>query len=204
MTNLIEIPGDSKEKLERLFQMYHEVLKETDEILPVGLLLQETLLKTIVISVASHLERMTIITIRNLVGTLVGHQGQIIENFVYNKMLDRNFHSLFQWDKRQANKFYSYFSGSNKDEANFTEFMKGKVRKDSDFNEAVESFLELGEQRNNLVHNDLASAQLDNITIEDIERKYQAAQGFLPKFYNYALEFIQSDVNKETPASDRA
>ena len=91
---------------------------------------------------------------------------------IENKAIKRQYHTLFDWDKNNTNKCWSLF-GEN---------TKNKVREQLDENEhlkaAERAFVELGRQRNLLVHENFAEYDV-NTTVEEIYEKYKLACEFV-------------------------
>ena len=69
---------------------------------------EETLSKTLLVAAASHFERELTELIRRTVSI---HSGgsEVIQEFVQNKAIKRQYHSYFQWDTQKANNFFGLF-----------------------------------------------------------------------------------------------
>ena len=67
--------------------------------------------------------------------------------------------------------------------------MKQKVREDRDFDESVKAFLEIGNLRNQMVHENYADLQL-NKTVEDVYSLYTRAARFVDEFPGSIRQFI--------------
>ena len=154
--------------------------------------------KFLTISAASHLEEETKKTVRKVVREISGQQGEILLNLIEQGILDRGYHTRFEWKRDSgANKFYSFFGKE------FRGFMGEREREDEGFEnfaEAARCFIALGRERNNLVHNDLAAAEFQWTEL-DVEIRFQRAKNFLPGFRRYLLDFAQ---RKETGGSPPA
>ena len=191
--------GGDKQKLDRLFTLYHSVLPVIGEISGQGQTLKEIFLKIVTVSVASYFEAEAKQTIRVLSESLAGKQGRLLVNFIEKGILERGYHNLFVWDNKKgslnANRFYAFF---NDESSQFAIYMKGKEKEDKSFAEAARCFVELGKARNDLVHNDLASLSF-SLSMEEVEAKYHTAQKFLPDFLQYALEFAHKNAGEESP-----
>ena len=99
---------------------------------------------------------------------------------VKNKVIERQYHTYFDWDKKNANKFFSLFGDE------FSVAMKKLVDEDDILKEAVIAFLEIGSLRNNLVHLNFANYPLDK-TVEEIYQLYQRALVFLDCLQKYMI-----------------
>ncbi len=96
-------------------------------------------------------------------------------SFVRNKAISRQYHTWFNWDAKNANGFFGLFGDG------FRNFMKKKVEDDEALNASVRAFLELGSNRNRLVHQDFGSFFLEK-TSEEIYDLYLKAMTFIEIF----------------------
>jgi RiboL-PSP-HEPN len=101
---------------------------------------------------------------------------------VKNKALARQYHTFFNWDARNANSFFGLFGGDFKD------FMTAKVEDDSTLEAGIKAFLQLGDSRNELVHENFATFALDK-TAEEIYELYKKALRFVEVFPMTLSEF---------------
>ena len=142
--------------------------------------------KTLIIAAASYFEVQLTEIIVNLYTDSDQGTGALSE-FVRKKAIGRSFASLFSWDSPNANYFYNLFG------ADFAASMRQKVREDPRLDESVKAFLEIGNLRNQLVHQNYADFQLDK-TLEEIYERYRLATIFLNTFPRVVRELI--DDNK--------
>ena len=153
--------------------------------------------KFLTIAAASHLEEETKKTVREVVRQISGHHGEILLNLVDHGILDRAYHTMFDWKRDNgAAKFYSFFGKK------FRKFMKDKERESGgfeDFAEAARCFIALGRERNNLVHNDLAAAEFQ-WTESDVQHRFQRAKEFLPGFHQHLLDFVREKQSDGSPS----
>jgi citrate lyase synthetase len=127
--------------------------------------------KVLVLSAASYFESVISKDISAYATKVSGSDKRIV-TLIENKAIKRQYHTLFDWDKNNTNKFWSLF-GEN---------TKNKVREQLDANEhlktAEQAFVELGRQRNLLVHENFAEYDV-NTTVEEIYEKYKLACEFV-------------------------
>ena len=110
--------------------------------------------KALLLSAASYFERRVYMVVIDYVKDRSG--GSIlVESFVRNKAIARQYHTWFKWDERNANQFYGLFGD------NFRSEMKSRVEKSDELDKSVKAFLEIGRERNKLVHDDYATFPLD-------------------------------------------
>ena len=89
-----------------------------------------------------------------------------------SKIIERQNHTLFDWKANNTNAFWKLFGEATKDS------VRQRINSDDTLKTAEQSFIELGRQRNLLVHENFAEFDV-NITVEEIYKKYRAACGFI-------------------------
>jgi len=117
--------------------------------------------KSIALSAASMFES----DIKDLIERFCHETGSgdtRLASLVKIKILDRQYHTLFSWDSRNANSFFGLFGEAFKAEA------QDDVAADGQLEEGIRAFLELGRLRNDLVHNNYATFPFDETTSEVI------------------------------------
>ncbi|MDI6797732.1 MAG: HEPN domain-containing protein, partial [Desulfatibacillaceae bacterium] len=107
----------------------------------------------------------------------------LVTSFFKNKAVNRQYHTWFDWEANNANKFFSLFGSKFKD------FMKYKVNNDSKLSDSISAFLELGNYRNQLVHQDFSSFPLEK-TSKEIYQLYFKAFCFVNRFPELIKEFF--------------
>lgn len=137
--------------------------------------------KSLLLSAASHFERrMTDCVLTFVSGAASGNL--LVTSFVKNKAVNRQFHTWFSWDETNANSFFGLFGAS------FRTFMKEKVRRDAGLSESIRAFLELGAERNRLVHQDYGTFWMEK-TADEIYGLYKKALRFVEEFPQALTEF---------------
>ena len=102
----------------------------------------------------------------------VSNSDEALISLVRIKAIDRQYHSYFNWSERtNTTKFFSMFGSTIKDSAK-------KELKESDLSDAAAAFLELGDLRNLLVHENFAAYLLEK-TSEEIYKLYRQALRFV-------------------------
>jgi RiboL-PSP-HEPN len=91
---------------------------------------------------------------------------------VRNKAVARQYHTWFNWCDNNANQFFGLFGAEFK--AQMSELVKGS----EEMQRSVRAFLELGNERNRLVHQDFATFSMEK-TLDEIYRLYQSALMFV-------------------------
>lgn len=139
--------------------------------------------KTLLLSAASYYEhRLT----RMIVGFYEAnvHGSATLAEFVKNQAIGRRYSQLFDWTSGNANRFFSSFGGE------FRSYMRERVRVDLGLAESIRAFLELGNLRNEAVHENYAVFSL-NKTVDEVFDLYEKAGHFVEDFPNELSEYIR-------------
>lgn len=128
--------------------------------------------KLLLLSAASHFERVITETILTFVAERSPKNPCVVE-FVRRKGLTRQYHALFSWDdaKNGAMPFFALFGDAFKTQ------MKARLKDDTELDAGVAAFIELGGDRNRLIHQDLAQFVLEK-TADEIFALYERAVRF--------------------------
>lgn len=129
--------------------------------------------KTLLLAAASRFESEVVGAILDFVHERTTGDSQVVA-LVKARVIERQYHTLFKWERRNANHFFSLFGGD------FKNYAESIVSADSQLNEAIAAFLELGDLRNQLVHRDFATMPLDK-TVDEIYRLFKQAQIFVDR-----------------------
>lgn len=127
--------------------------------------------KTLVLIIASSFEDEIVSHIQALFD--VDKLPESAALFVKNKALERQYHTLFKWDRKNINHFVGLFGDECKNNLNHC------LKDNSDARQSIEDFLFLGQERNNMVHKDFLNYHLTDVSLDDIIRKYRSAKGFI-------------------------
>ncbi|MCG3169830.1 MAG: hypothetical protein CALGDGBN_01359 [Pseudomonadales bacterium] len=87
--------------------------------------------------------------------------NSLVIGFVKNKAISRQYHTWFRWDETNANHFFSLFGNP------FKQMMVERTKASEEFRASIRAFLEVGNERNKLIHQDFASFALEK-TLEEI------------------------------------
>ena len=98
--------------------------------------------------------------------------SSLIENFVRNKAIARQYHSWFAWDDNNANRFFSLFGSE------FKALMGARVRASLEMQASIKAFLELGNERNRLVHQNYATFPMEK-TLDEVYMLYKHSRAFV-------------------------
>ncbi len=132
-----------------------------------------TMAKVLLLASASHLEQLTQEVILDYFEEVTGGRAAAVE-FVRNKAIVRQYHTLFAWDKTNANQFFSLFG------KDFKRVVEQVVKADGELDTCIRAFLEIGSLRNQLVHQNYAAFTLLK-TADEIVDLYGKAMLFLDR-----------------------
>ena len=105
---------------------------------------------------------------------------QRIAVLVEKKVIERQYHTFFAWDCNNTNSFWSLFGAETKEK------VRKKIKEDSALEQAEKDFLDLGNKRNQLVHQNFSEHDI-NTTIDEIYNEYLSACKF--------VEFVSTVLN---------
>lgn len=131
----------------------------------------DTYRKSLLLSIASYFESALTKAVLDFVEEQTCNR-HIVVSLVKTKAISRQYHTWFEWDRNNANSFFSLFG------SDFKESATRVVKEDQKLEASIKSFLELGRDRNRLVHQDYASFPLEK-TSDEIYQSYQSALFFV-------------------------
>lgn len=127
--------------------------------------------KALLLSAASLFETAILDAIQRFVAEATGGNKCVLE-FVRRKGLTRQYHTLFDWDKRHAGPFFSLFGEE------FKAAVDARTKTDEQFVRSVAAFLEIGRERNRVVHQNFGHVTLEK-TAGEIYELYVLAAAFV-------------------------
>lgn len=130
--------------------------------------------RTMLLAVASYFESRLSDEVERLAAEEVG-EGHVLTWLVRKKAVGRQYHTWFSWDARNVNSFLSMFGPDFKEEA------ARLIAEDEHLEKSVRDFLEIGRERNRLVHENFGDAPLEK-TAADVYGLYESARVFVDWF----------------------
>mgnify|MGYP004713346167 CR=1 FL=1 len=113
-------------------------------------------------------------------------ERHIIAFMVRRNVIERKYHTWFEWGKsNNANSFFAIFGEE------FSNYAKAYVRENDSIARAIKAFLDIGTDRNRLVHQNFASFTLEK-TSEEIYRDFLLAKQFVDWFPVFLKDFNAS------------
>lgn len=173
--------------VDRLYDEFNELisfLEKEDEVSFYNLA-GENFTKVLLLAAASYFEDRLVKELLEFVSE-VSKGNELLVKLVENKALRRQYHTFFSWDKNNANQFFGLFGDS------FKSFMDNEVKTDDKLAEAIRAFLEIGRERNRLVHQNFGTVSLEK-TAEEVYQSYKDALYFVESLpeklrHNFLLE----------------
>ncbi|MDM8546267.1 HEPN domain-containing protein [Candidatus Venteria ishoeyi] len=139
--------------------------------------------KVLLLACASYFETKICNVILDVLDT---KKCKLTYSFITKKALSRQYHTLFNWRDKNANSFFGLFG------EDFKKFMIKKVKEDENLNSSIRDFLELGNLRNQLAHDNYALFVL-GLTSEEIYDKFTNALSFVISIEPLSKEFQNNE-----------
>lgn len=97
----------------------------------------------------------------------------LVDGLIQSKAIHRQYHTYFNWDDASnANQFFRIFG------IEFRDFMREEIQQDAELNAAIRAFLDLGKERNSIVHFGFAETSLQK-TADEVYEAYQMGMKFV-------------------------
>ena len=149
--------------------------------------------KALLLAAASSFEVRVSAAILDFVADVAGGSEEVVE-FARIKRIARQYHTLFDWDRSNANRFFGHFGDG------LRATIQERVSTDADLDAAVKAFLEVGRERNRVVHQDYGSVALEK-TADEIYQLYRTADRFVNELPNLLRARLTRPANDRTNAA---
>ena len=137
--------------------------------------------KALLLAAASYFEqRLTNVVV--IFVEEVTSSDHVVAWLIRKRVVARQYHVWFDWSSQNANKFFSMFGES------FGRRMKSVVDEDDDLSSSIQAFMEIGRERNRMVHQDFGSFSLEK-TSEEIYAAYRLGTRFVEWFPDALREY---------------
>lgn len=157
--------------VDRLYEESSAVIKALDGEPSLAIAAADNFRKALVLASASYFEHRVSTCVLDFVYECA--QGNdLVVGFVKNKAISRQYHTWFKWDESNANQFFGLFGSS------FKQAMTERVKASEELRSSIRAFLEVGNERNKLVHQDFASFALEK-TLDEIYALYRQSLLFV-------------------------
>jgi hypothetical protein len=162
----------------------NKFLLENSEI-SMNIFIDSNMRKSILLASASYFEREITHLVVNFVKQST--ENRLLLNFVQKKAVSRQYHTFFNWDGKNCNSFTGLFG------EDFKRYFAEKVKADESLEQSIKCFLEIGSERNRMVHQDFGQYTLEK-TSDEILLLHRQAKVF--------LEILTASLNEEIPVED--
>jgi hypothetical protein len=132
--------------------------------------------KVLVLSAASYFEHELTAIVAAYVDEISASDA-LIKGLVQSKAIDRQYHTWFNWKEKNANQFFGMFGNE------FKTHMAAVIKASPDLDRSIKAFLEMGQQRNRLAHQNFAGFTMEK-TAEEIFQLYKDSQLFIETVNN--------------------
>jgi hypothetical protein len=159
--------------VDRLFSEFNAVLESFNlpDQISESMVSRDQFRKSLLLAAASFFENRIADAVLSFVSRETSNI-EMISSLVRIKVVKRQYHTWFDWEHLRATPFYAMFGDS------FKAFMTQLMKVDEDLKNSVQAFLELGNERNRLVHQDFATFQMEK-TLEEVYDLYKIANVFV-------------------------
>ena len=130
--------------------------------------------KVLLLAAASYFERQLTEVVVSYVEAVTA-PNHVVTWLIRKRVVERQYHTWFAWEARNANRFFSMFGDS------FKADMSKLVNKNEKLSSSIQAFMEIGRERNDMVHQDFGSYTLEK-TSKEIYEKYRSAAKFVEWF----------------------
>jgi hypothetical protein len=171
------MPESVVDRLNGEFIALLEFLQQSNE-LSLQVTANEQCRKALLLAAASHFEHIVTGIVTAWIERLTPTNAHIVE-FVRKNGISMKYHTWFNWDQRHGRTFGGLLGSPLK------EFLRQHFAATLGADDALRDFLDIGQSRNRLVHQDFGTFTLEKTT-EDIYVLYVSARRF-PEFLEAAL-----------------
>lgn len=173
--------------VDRLHKEFHDLMQYLDQSNEPSLrtTVDENFRKSLLLAAASYFEHRITTDLVEFIKE-ASYSNLLLIEFVSNKALNRQYHTFFSWKENNANSFFSLFG------IPFKKFMNEELKKDESLKSSIAAFLEIGRERNRLVHQDFGTFPLEKDS-EEIYQLYKSALIFVEVIPSKLRECLLQD-----------
>lgn len=172
--------------IDSFYKEFTDLLKFLDDSKEISLrsTVDATFKRTLALEAVSYFEQEITTILKKFVDQK-SNSNTLLNNFVENKAIARQYHTFFDWEVKNANRFFSLFGNEFKLSA------IQDIKADVELDKAIKDFIDLGSNRNELVHLGFANVAL-NKTAEEVYHQFQQARKFIT-FIDAKLNELQEE-----------
>jgi len=159
--------------IDRLYQEHKQLVEflEKENQLSLIVTVDESFRKSLTLAAASYFEVRTRVYVVAYIEEVTQNNVRVV-SFAKAKGVERQYHTYFDWKRRKAEPFFALFG------SDFKTFIVSAIRNDAQLSESIDAFLELGELRNMLAHQDYAVFTMEK-SVDDIYALYKKGLNFI-------------------------
>lgn len=155
--------------IDNYYELYDLLVKQGE--ISQSIQVNEHYRKILLLSCASYYEKQITQIIKDFV--MLKTEDDRIISFVNNKAITRQYHTYFQWDQtNNINQFLGLFG------AEFKKTISKEIKSSDELSKQISSFLEIGAERNKMVHQNFLEYQLEK-TFDEIVKLHKEALNFI-------------------------
>ncbi len=155
--------------IDNYYELYDLLVKQGE--ISQSIQVNEHYRKILLLSCASYYEKQITQIIKDFV--MLKTEDERIISFVNNKAINRQYHTYFQWDQtNNINQFLGLFG------AEFKKTIAEEIKSSDELSKQISSFLEIGAERNKMVHQNFLEYQLEK-TFDEIVKLHKEALNFI-------------------------
>lgn len=152
--------------------------------------------KTILLSCASYFEKEISDTVIEFAKSQTDNNDLIV-SLIRRKAVSRQYHTYFDWEKAtNANSFFALFGDD------FKAKMNKLVKDDTQLDQSIKAFLEIGQERNKMVHQNFAEISIDK-TAAEIYTLYKLALYFISTVKKQLIKIPEENIIGDKDNPDR-
>lgn len=156
--------------------------------LSLKILIDDDFKKALVLGIASSFEQHIQESIRLLVTNSTN--SELIQSLIESKVISRQYHSYFDWKGNNVNNFLGMFGEQ------FRKKTLNDFKNNPQLNLGSQKFIEIGRQRNILIHENFLTISLD-WTFDEIIGAYQSVYQFVLYIRNKFSELNQEEFEEK-------
>ena len=167
-----------KNEVTVFFERQSELIRHLLEVKELSLAqdAEQMLQKNLALAAASYFEQHICEILLSFVDSKSGGCVEL-RSLIESTAIKRHYHTMFDWEKKNVNKFLSLFGSE------FKEKISAEIAADGALTKASKDFLEIGNLRNCIVHQNYA-AYITDKSAEEIFELFKNAVGFVTYLKN--------------------
>ena len=156
--------------IDKYIKDYHELKTKLNLDISSVNLINDNFRKTLLLSCASFHEATITEMVEKFINAKTSCTG--VQTFAKINGINRKYYTYFDWNEKKINRFLSMFGDKFKDQ------ISTEIEANNKIKDGMEAFLELGNERNKMVHENYLIYKL-NKTFEEIEELYKKSINLL-------------------------